>query len=166
MDIYPIYFPPFKITIDKTTSSNASIVFYCFCSKTLSRISDFLSSQSNASVLRMGHFMEWLIERTSVYGMKLPEPFDLIGDVGLQEYRALLEARAPKPTPIRASIVRRVHARVGLVGNPSDGFFGKTISLSIANYWAEVTIRESERLVYKTIEERSVALYSKCEGES
>ncbi len=25
-----------------------------------------------------------------------------------------------------------------LMGNPSDGFFGKTISLSIKNFWAEV----------------------------
>ena len=32
------------------------------------------------------------------------------------------------------------------MGNPSDGFYGKTISLSIANYWAEVTIVESAKL--------------------
>ena len=37
--------------------------------------------------------------------------------------------------------------RVGLMGNPSDGFEGKTISLSIANFWADVTIMESPRLV-------------------
>ena len=30
--------------------------------------------------------------------------------------------------------------RVGLMGNPSDGFYGKTIALSIENFWAEVTI--------------------------
>ena len=40
-------------------------------------------------------------------------------------------------------------SRIGLMGNPSDGFYGKTISLSIANFWAEVTIMESARLVYK-----------------
>ena len=37
--------------------------------------------------------------------------------------------------------------RVGLVGNPSDGFNGKTISLSIKNFWAEVSIYESAELV-------------------
>ena len=37
--------------------------------------------------------------------------------------------------------------RVGLVGNPSDGFYGKTISLSIENFWAEVSIKESRELV-------------------
>ena len=26
------------------------------------------------------------------------------------------------------------------MGNPSDGFYGKTIALSIDNFWAEVTI--------------------------
>ena len=33
------------------------------------------------------------------------------------------------------------------MGNPSDGFYGKTIALSIANFWAEVTIVESPKLV-------------------
>ncbi len=37
--------------------------------------------------------------------------------------------------------------RIGLMGNPSDGFHGKTISLSIANFWADVTIQESSKLV-------------------
>ena len=32
------------------------------------------------------------------------------------------------------------------MGNPSDGFFGKTISLSIRNFWAEVSISESTKL--------------------
>ena len=50
--------------------------------------------------------------------------------------------RQPKIVPI----VCRAYARVGLMGNPSDGFHGKTISLSISNFWAEATIFESERL--------------------
>jgi glucuronokinase len=35
------------------------------------------------------------------------------------------------------------HARAGLVGNPSDGYFGKTISFIIRNFTAKVTIEES-----------------------
>lgn len=38
----------------------------------------------------------------------------------------------------RNAIVSRVHARVGLLGNPSDGFYGKTISFSLKNFYAEV----------------------------
>jgi glucuronokinase len=37
---------------------------------------------------------------------------------------------------------RRAYARAGLVGNPSDGYNGKTISLSVRNYWAEVVLYE------------------------
>ena len=51
-------------------------------------------------------------------------------------------SRQPETVPI----VCRAYARVGLMGNPSDGFHGKTISLSISNFWAEATIFESERL--------------------
>ena len=32
----------------------------------------------------------------------------------------------------------RVHARIGLLGNPSDGFYGKVISFSLQNFFAEV----------------------------
>ncbi|KAJ3226331.1 hypothetical protein HDU81_007362 [Chytriomyces hyalinus] len=37
-------------------------------------------------------------------------------------------------------IIAHSHARVGLIGNPSDGFFGKTISLLIKNFHATVTL--------------------------
>lgn len=37
------------------------------------------------------------------------------------------------------------------MGNPSDGFHGKTIAMTIANFWAEVTIVESDKLVSRII---------------
>jgi len=40
-----------------------------------------------------------------------------------------------------------LNPRVGLMGNPSDGFNGKTIAMSICNFWAEVTLLESQTLV-------------------
>jgi hypothetical protein len=52
------------------------------------------------------------------------------------------QAQAPQPSAVSfsddGSITSRVFARIGLLGNPSDGFFGKTISLSLANFYAEV----------------------------
>lgn len=39
---------------------------------------------------------------------------------------------------------RRAYARAGLIGNPSDGYFGKTISFSLQNFWAEVVMYEWE----------------------
>jgi glucuronokinase len=41
----------------------------------------------------------------------------------------------------------KAYARAGLIGNPSDGYFGKTISFIIKNFSAKVTLYESPRLV-------------------
>jgi len=43
-------------------------------------------------------------------------------------------------------IERWVGARVGLVGNPSDGFGGKTVSSMIANFGARVALHESSTI--------------------
>ncbi|MFQ5739346.1 MAG: mevalonate kinase [Acidobacteriota bacterium] len=39
-----------------------------------------------------------------------------------------------------------VYARAGLLGNPSDGYFGKTISTTLRNFSARITIREAVQL--------------------
>jgi glucuronokinase len=43
-------------------------------------------------------------------------------------------------------IEERAYARAGLVGNPSDGYFGKTISIIIKNFGAHVTLYQSPEL--------------------
>jgi glucuronokinase len=43
-------------------------------------------------------------------------------------------------------IRRRAYARAGLLGNPSDGYNGKTISISVRNFWAEVVLYEWDTL--------------------
>lgn len=40
----------------------------------------------------------------------------------------------------------RAYARAGLLGNPSDGYFGKTISLIVKNFGAQVVLYESPEL--------------------
>ncbi len=50
-------------------------------------------------------------------------------------------------------IETRAFARAGLLGNPSDGYFGKTISVIIKNFGARVTMYESPELI---IEEQAV----------
>lgn len=40
----------------------------------------------------------------------------------------------------------RAFARAGLIGNPSDGFYGRTIAVSVRNFNARVRIEESDRL--------------------
>lgn len=43
-------------------------------------------------------------------------------------------------------VTRRGYARAGLIGNPSDGYFGKTISVILKNFCAEVTLTRSPKL--------------------
>jgi len=41
----------------------------------------------------------------------------------------------------------RAYARAGLLGNPSDGYYGKTISLIVKNFGAQILLFESPELV-------------------
>ena len=43
-------------------------------------------------------------------------------------------------------IETRAYARAGLLGNPSDGFYGKTISISVRNFGASISLYESPEL--------------------
>jgi len=52
-------------------------------------------------------------------------------------------------------IESRAFARAGLLGNPSDGYFGKTISIIVRNFGASVSLYESPEL---RIEETEVDL--------
>jgi glucuronokinase len=38
------------------------------------------------------------------------------------------------------------YARAGLIGNPSDGYFGKTIAFTFSAFSAEVTMVETPEL--------------------
>jgi len=50
----------------------------------------------------------------------------------------------------------KAHARAALIGNPSDGYFGKTIAFTVKNFTAEVTLYESPELeVLDSEEDRS-----------
>jgi glucuronokinase len=40
-------------------------------------------------------------------------------------------------------------ARAGFLGNPSDGYFGKVIALSVKNFWADVSLQESSEIQIK-----------------
>ncbi len=49
-------------------------------------------------------------------------------------------------TDTQKMIETRAYARAGLLGNPSDGYFGKTISISVRNFGASITLYESPEL--------------------
>lgn len=50
-------------------------------------------------------------------------------------------------------IESRAYARAGLLGNPSDGYFGKTISLIIKNFGAHISLYESPELIIEELEQ-------------
>uniref|UniRef100_A0A667YPV0 Glucuronokinase with putative uridyl pyrophosphorylase n=1 Tax=Myripristis murdjan TaxID=586833 RepID=A0A667YPV0_9TELE len=133
-----------------TASRLASVVFYCLRKNTLPCLSEFLSLQPQAQDRSFGQFWEWLIneKQLHVFGMKLPTGFQLIGQVGLSDYtKWLTHYSAKKQGNPAKPITCRSYARAGLMGNPSDGFHGKTIAMTISNFWAEVTLVESQILV-------------------
>lgn len=43
-------------------------------------------------------------------------------------------------------ITKQCYARIGLLGNPSDGFYGATISSCITNYYATIRLHESNQI--------------------
>jgi len=136
---------------DGISSRLASVVFYVIRASTLEMLPNFLEEEAAVTRRSFGRFFAWLVARSvELYGMKLPTAFDLIGQTSLGEYEASISRLSSslgtdgtRPAP---PITKRAHARVGLLGNPSDGFFGKTIAVSLANFWAEVSIVGSARL--------------------
>jgi len=47
----------------------------------------------------------------------------------------------------------RAYARAGLLGNPSDGYFGKTISIIVKNFGAFVSLYQTPELVIEEMED-------------
>ena len=43
-------------------------------------------------------------------------------------------------------IETRAYARAGLVGNPSDGYYGKTVSISVKNFGVHISLYETPEL--------------------
>ena len=97
--------------------------------------------------------VEYMQQKTLFHGMRIPGAFSLIGNkAGLREYKLLRQSFSSKLTDKNLfvggldRIEKTSYARVGLMGNPSDGYFGKTLGLSVRNFWATVTLTASKTL--------------------
>ncbi len=60
-------------------------------------------------------------------------------------------------------VKERAYARVGFVGNPSDGYHGKTIAFTIEDFFAEVTLYESPELELRPGPQDHAIFASLCE---
>lgn len=58
------------------------------------------------------------------------------------------------------SITSTVSARVGILGNPSDGFGGAAISLACDNFFAEVTLEANEHIRIVPNEEHDLCKFN------
>eukprot|EP01061_Rhynchopus_euleeides_P004282 TRINITY_DN13546_c0_g1_i1.p1 TRINITY_DN13546_c0_g1~~TRINITY_DN13546_c0_g1_i1.p1 ORF type:complete len:685 (+),score=267.27 TRINITY_DN13546_c0_g1_i1:138-2057(+) len=145
---------------------HASVVFYCLKEATCQTdVPQFLAAHplhpaqptKNMRARSFGGLLGGLAAKGRLYGMKVNSHFQLVGNrTTLKEYLQVVGARGQAlpaqaqspaaPRAARRAFTERAYARVGLLGNPSDGFHGKTISLTIKNFWAEVAIEESNSL--------------------
>ena len=55
----------------------------------------------------------------------------------------------------------QAHPRTGLIGNPSDGYFGKTISLALSNFRADVVLYETPELEIPPSQDNQITLQDK-----
>ena len=155
----------------QTTSRNACPALYAYRSTTVPDIHRFIEETAHLPLKDRdapGKLLSWLIEQQKVpiFAYKVNGRFD-IGN--LSEYRATVAYFTSKwqeklqaiytPTSINSSnnhhhqqqqpvlptyVCQKCPARVGFMGNPSDGFEGKTLSFLIENFFASVTIQANE----------------------
>jgi len=57
-----------------------------------------------------------------------------------------------------ATVERHAYARAGLLGNPSDGYFGRALSVALGNFRATVTLEESAELRIRSSPDRGVGV--------
>ena len=152
-------------TADRVGAARLCPALYCFRRATLGRVHEYLDATPAGTERRtLEYFTHWLTEAPGaessapapVSGMRVPTHFKLMDrSEGLESYRQVVEEFRERSRPLSAgsdaargaaSFTHRTHSRVGLMGNPSDGFGGKTIALLCTNFWAECTVTASTQL--------------------
>eukprot|EP00298_Acanthocystis_sp_HF-20_P011566 c19456_g1_i3.p1 GENE.c19456_g1_i3~~c19456_g1_i3.p1 ORF type:complete len:467 (-),score=206.45 c19456_g1_i3:37-1437(-) len=131
-----------KPGIDDTDSRNACPAFYVLRNSTITLLDHFLESKSKSPLIERdapGQFIKWLISESDVRAIPIDNHFKIDS---LIEYKKVLDFYTPCK-----EVTEYAYARAGLIGNPSDGYFGKTIALSISQYSARVTIRQGSKIV-------------------
>ncbi len=69
-----------------TGSRLASLVFCCFSGTTAGLLRHFLAAHPQPTERSFGAYLSWLLPQRALFGMKLPDRFSLIGNIGLAEF--------------------------------------------------------------------------------
>lgn len=83
----------------------------------------------------------------SVFGMWVPFlPLGIHSESSLQKGIQIFKADDRDLDRNQLTINAVSYSRIGLIGNPSDGYYGHTISITVDNFASTVTLLKSERL--------------------
>lgn len=122
---------------------------YAFRKSVIPIVETFFESPNNFCLLKTGDLKKmtnWLLETTAIKS-STENVAGFSKFSSLATYKAVLadysEALLLKSLLLPRSTSSTCSARVGLMGNPSDGFEGRTLSFLIKNFCATVTIREN-----------------------
>lgn len=90
-------------------------------------------------------------EKTGVAGSNSSEPelSSVLGDTPRRQDPYCISSAPLSSLALPKRSYGMAHARTGLMGNPSDGFFGKTLACTIKNFSAQVWLVESEKIRIK-----------------
>mmetsp|Transcript_24984 Transcript_24984/g.73382 ORF Transcript_24984/g.73382 Transcript_24984/m.73382 type:complete len:682 (+) Transcript_24984:72-2117(+) len=138
----------------ETKSRSACPAFYAYRHPCKPLLTQFLAEKASEpldAIDAPGRLLAYLIDKVPVQAVPVSGRFD-IGNLGqyrdtLAFYQQTLNADLNAISG-KEVIVARAYARAALIGNPSDGFGGKTLSLLCRNFHAEVKMRPTERLVF------------------
>eukprot|EP00397_Hematodinium_sp_SG-2012_P018873 GEMP01019358.1.p1 GENE.GEMP01019358.1~~GEMP01019358.1.p1 ORF type:complete len:670 (+),score=127.26 GEMP01019358.1:39-2048(+) len=138
----------------ETTSRKCCPAFYAYRQSALRRIDDFVKENEalgRDAVDAPGKLLAYLVTRTYIHASEVMGRFD-IGSLGeyrntLDHFAVLLDQRLNTLTDID-QVTRRCYARAALMGNPSDGFGGKTLAMTVSNFYAEVTVRLAKHVTF------------------
>lgn len=106
----------------------------------------YLLSLSNPTLAHSQNSFISLSDPT-IHGLWLPSvPLQVSNALSLQKGIALYNNPERDLSHSKTSAMGTCYSRIGLVGNPSDGYFGNTISITVENFSTTVSLIKSTHL--------------------
>lgn len=135
-------------SVDASPSNLACAPVYVLRRPLFAAFASFMDEHSSAPLEKRdppGFWVAWALTRTPCAVLRIPDRVDIGGLAhyvdALHRHGAEKTARSPEEPA-----VGRAYARAGLLGNPSDGYGGKTIAVALASEgFAEVVASPAER---------------------